>query len=133
MNDFVILVNWYEGDSSTRPQAGLLRMTHCSVRCSVPDADWFRFPEEISPQPQSSLLTLGARSPLVSVDSFASFRLRRQRTALTFSSLPTRALCALGRNDTLNVLLFRITFEKIFASEEILLLYECLLIMATSQ
>ena len=79
MNDFVILVNWYEGDSSTRPQAGLLRMTY--RRNGVPDA---------------------------------------LKVYISGGDFSTRALCALGRNDTLNVLLFRITFEKIFAGGEIL-------------
>ena len=42
-----------------------------------------------SPQPQSSHCSLGAVALLVSVDSFASFRLRRQPTGLTFGSLPS--------------------------------------------
>ena len=39
------------------------------------------------PQSQSSLLALGARSPLVSIDSFASLRLWRRPTGATFGSL----------------------------------------------
>ena len=66
---------------------------------------------EISPQPQSSLLALGAHSPLVSIDSFTSFRLRRQRTALTFSSLPMRPTALVemtsGISDVPDMLRFR--------------------------
>ena len=40
-----------------------------------------------APQSQSSLLALGARSPLVSIDSFASLRLWRRPTGATFGSL----------------------------------------------
>ncbi|MBO6093305.1 MAG: hypothetical protein J6P40_06720, partial [Oscillospiraceae bacterium] len=39
------------------------------------------------PQSQSSQLALGVRSPLVSIDSFASLRLRRRPTGAKFGSL----------------------------------------------
>ncbi len=45
-------------------------------------------PSRDGPQSQSAQDVLGAVALLVSVDSFVSFRLRRQPTGLTFNSLP---------------------------------------------
>ena len=58
---------------------------------------------QLSPHPQSTHCSLGAVALLVSGDSFASFRLRRQPTGLTFGSLPSGESRPLRMRNTVRV------------------------------